>query len=364
MTDESRTPAELDSPAENEHEPVEGEVAAVWSESIWGRLGNAGWIFFALIAICAVFGVISPNHGFIHVQNLTNICTDTAELLILAVGETLVLVTGGVDLSVGGVLVLSGICASWVMLHVAGAANGQSQFEHTSLAIPLGVLAGLAIGSLMGFLNGLLVTRFRLPPFIVTLGMLGVTLGVADLITGGVDLTTTVPSYQRAIGYDSLAGIPVPVVIAAGCTLIIGVVLHFTVFGGHVFAVGSNDEGARRSGISPVRVRLAVYSLAGLLYGIAGLVDLGRFGTVDLASHGTDNLNAITAVVIGGTSLFGGVGTIFGTVMGAFIPNVLYNGFIIEGVNPFYQEVVIGLVVIAAVYVDSAHRARRAGRKD
>ena len=187
---------------------------------------------------------------------------------------------------------------------------------------------------------------------------MGAALGLSYLITDGNDVRT-VPQTLIAIGTGSLFGVPWLVLISAVLTLLGIISLHMTRFGRHTFLVGSNPEAARRAGINVDNHLLKLYALSGLLAGIAAMLSLGRFSTTTLEGHGTDPLEAITAVVLGGTSLSGGSGTIIGTVIGVFIPAVLANGFIIMGVAPFWQMVVIGFVVIAAVYADQLKRQGR-----
>ncbi len=318
------------------------------------------WILFFLLALIIYFSITTPNHAFLSTTNFKNIALDTSEVILLGIGETFVIVTAGIDLSVGGILVFSGVAGGLVMLHFSGtpAQVDNLQFPHASTAIPLGIVVALAAGTGWGLLNGLMVTFLRLPPFIVTLGTLGMAFGGADLLTGGTNLSSVPTDFQNSLGNGSILGIYVPVIIALVAIVIAHVLLKQTRFGRYTAAIGSNEEGSRRSGV-PVDLHLIkVYALTGFLCGVAGLIDLARFGTENISSHSTDNLNGIAAVVIGGTSLFGGVGTIFGTLIGAFIPTVLQNGFVINGIDPFWQEVLVGATIIIAVYIDQWRRRR------
>jgi ribose transport system permease protein len=258
-----------------------------------------------------------------------------------------VIITAGIDLSVGSVLVFSGVIAAKVMLAVGGGGWG---------AIGAGAVAGLAAGLAWGIVNGVLVTKARVPPLIVTLGTLGMALGSALLITGGIDLRGIPLQLITTIGIGQLVGVPYVVLIAAAVTAVGAVVLGATRFGRYTYAIGSNAEAARRAGINVDRHLIKVYALSGLLAGLAGLVSLARFATTTIGGHSTDNLAAIAAVVLGGTSLFGGIGTVLGTVVGVFIPAVLQNGFVILGVQPFWQQVAVGAVLIVAVYIDQLKR--------
>jgi ribose transport system permease protein len=215
----------------------------------------------------------------------------------------------------------------------------------------------LAAGAGWGVLNGILITKARVPPLIVTLGTLGMALGLSLIITNGVDIREVPPKLVTSVGVGRLFGeIPWLVVIAAGVAVVFGVLLASTRFGRHTYAIGSNEEAARRAGIAVDRHLILVYGISGFLAGLAGYMSLARFATTTLGGHATDNLQAIAAVVLGGTSLFGGVGTVLGTVVGVFIPAVLQNGFVITGVEPFWRDVAVGAVLIAAVYLDQLRR--------
>lgn len=318
------------------------------------------WIFFFLLALILYFSLTTPNHAFFQASNFKNIALDTSEVILLGIGETFVIITAGIDLSVGGILVFSGVAGGLVMLHFSGTASQVANLEYpkASVGIPLGIITTLVAGTGWGLLNGILITRLRLPSFIVTLGTLGMSFGAADLLTGGTNLSSVPTGFQNSFGNGTIFGIYVPVIVAAIAVVIAYFLLNYTRFGEWTAAIGSNEEGTRRTGI-PVDLHLVkVYAMTGFLCGGAGLIDLARFGTENLASHNTDNLNAIAAVVIGGTSLFGGVGTILGTVVGAFIPTVLQNGFVINGIDPFWQEVLVGATIIVAVYIDQWRRRR------
>jgi ribose transport system permease protein len=320
---------------------------------LWKRIitnSNAS-IALILLALIFVFSALRFNE-FFAIDNARNISTDAAVLLVIATGLTYVIITAGIDLSVGSVVVFSGVVAAKLMDSVGG--NGWG-------VILLGLLTALVAGAAWGTLNGFLVAKAKIPPFIVTLGTLGMALGGALLITGGVDERNVPFKLIDTIGTGRLFNqLPYLVLIAAVVALIGGVILAMTRFGRYTYACGSNLEGARRAGVNVDRHLMKVYGLGGTLAGLAGFLSLARFGTTSIGGHSTDNLDAIAAIVIGGTSLFGGVGTIIGTVVGVFIPAVLRNGFVIVGVQPFWQQVAVGAVLIAAVYFDQLRRARYA----
>ncbi|MFD9943421.1 ABC transporter permease [Nonomuraea sp. NPDC059023] len=310
-----------------------------------GRLLSAQvfWIGLVLAGLLAAFALLRPG-SFATPFNLLNLVSDAAILLLLATGMTYVIITAGIDLSVGGVLVFSAVAAA-----LTAEATG---------SLLVGAAAAVLSGLGWGLLNGLLVAHGRIPALIVTLGTLGMSLGAALLLTGGVDLRAP-GELNLGLGLARWLGVPHLVWICGAVTAVLGFALARTRFGRHTYAIGSNAEAARRAGVRVARHLVTVYGLAGLLAGLAGYLSLAKYGITGVSAHSTDNLQAIAAVVIGGTSLFGGVGTVAGTVIGVFIPAVLQNGFQILGVRPFWQQVVVGSVLIAAVYVDQRQRARR-----
>jgi len=315
----------------------------------WQRFvtGSSTWIGLILVALILVFSALEFS-SFVSASNARNIATDAAVLLILATGMTFVIITAGIDLSVGAVLVFSGV-VSVKLMNAEGGDNWGT--------ILAGLAAALASGLAWGILNGFLIAKARIPPLIVTLGTLGMSLGAALLITGGVDARDVPFKAVDTIGTGRLfSQVPWLVIIAFAVALVFGVVLAATRFGRYTYAVGSNEEAARRSGIAVDRHLIKIYALSGTLAGLAGFLSLARFSTTTIGGHDTDNLQSIAAVVIGGTSLFGGIGTILGTVFGVFIPAVLQNGFIIVGVQPFWQQVAVGAVLIGAVYLDQLRR--------
>ena len=311
--------------------------------------GSSTQIGLILVALIVVFSLLSFDE-FFAVANARNIATDAAVLLVLAVGATYVIVTAGIDLSVGSVLVFSGVVAAKLMHEVGGESLG---------VILIGLVTALAGGLAWGLFNGFLIAKAKIPAFIVTLGSLGMSLGAAYLITGGVDEREVPFPLVSKFGIGRVIGIPYLVLVALAVAIVLGIVLGMTRFGRYTYAIGSNEEAVRRAGVNVDRHLIKVYALAGLLSGLAGFMNLARFGTTTIGGHATDNLNAIAAVVIGGTSLFGGIGTILGTVFGVFIPAVLQNGFVIVGVQAFWQQVAVGAVLIVAVYLDQLRRARQ-----
>jgi len=308
---------------------------------------QAFWILGVLIVICVFFTFIAGDR-FLSAGNFSLISQNVAVWAVLGVGMTFVIITSGIDLSVGSVLVFSSVVAAKVMEAMGGSGIGVAA---------AGIAAAILSGMAWGVVNGVLVAMAKVPALIVTLGTLSVALGLAQVLTGGIDIRSVPSELTDFSAYTKVLGIPgLPfvalVVIIAGAVL-----LHKTRFGRYTYAIGSNEEAARRTGIKVTRHLVAVYALAGTLAGLGALLSLAQYGTTTIAGQSLTNLNVIAAVVIGGTSIFGGFGTIFGTVVGLFIPAVLQSGFVIIGVQPFWQGVAVGSVLIAAVYVDQTRRA-------
>jgi ribose transport system permease protein len=315
---------------------------------------NGFWTFAILAVLVAFFSVASPPGTFLSQYNITQIATNAAIYLVLGVGMTYVIITGGIDLSNGSVLILSGVLAAEYVVRNGGYRAGWP-------AIAVGILISLAAGTAWGTLQGVLVAKAKVPPFIVTLGGLGAALGIAQIITTGNDVAGGAPNaLVETLGLGKLFGVvPWLVIVAVATTVLFGLVLQYTRFGRYTYGVGSNAEAVRRAGIRVDRHLVKVYALAGLMAGIAGVMSLAFFHTTTIAGHGYDNLNVITAVVMGGTSLFGGRGSIVGTVVGVFIPAVLNSGLVILGVQTYWQSVAVGAVLVAAVYVDQLRRRSR-----
>jgi ribose transport system permease protein len=313
-------------------------------------------ILLALILIIVVFSIMKPS-AFLGSYNIKSIFIDASVALTLSVGMTFVIITAGIDLSVGSVLVFSGVIGLKTMTALAGGANAATNAGWGVIIV--GIAAGLAVALGWGLLNGVLIARLDIPPLIVTLGSFGAALGLADVLTGGVDLSGVPNKFASTIGAGSVGPIPVLVLIAGIVAIVFGLILHTTKFGRYTYAIGSNAEAARRAGINVSGHLIRVYALAGLLSGLGGLMSLAYFTTTTISGHETDNLTAISAVVIGGTSLFGGVGAMAGTVVGVFIPVVLASGLVIVGVQSFWQQVMIGVILVAAVYFDQLRRRAR-----
>ena len=280
-------------------------------------------------------GLAKPNS--LASSNLINVARQISINGILAVGVTFVLLTGGVDLSLGSLVALTGVIAA--------------SFAHPGdypLVVPL--FMGIAAGTACGAINGAVVTRGSVPPFIATLGMMTIARGLAQVISGGRPVSNMNPDMVRIAG--DIAGIPIPVIILACVALAAWVILANMRIGRHIYAVGGNENAARASGINVRRVKMFAYTLCGGLSGLAGIVLAARITTGQPNAGIAYELDAIAAVVIGGTSLSGGVGSVGGTVLGALLMGVINNGLDLLNVSSYYQQIIKGMIIIGAVWLD------------
>lgn len=308
----------------------------------WRRV--ADWVG-PLVALLVMGAALSfAARDFLTGDNLANVARQAAVIAILAVAETIVIIGGGIDLSVGSVTALTGVTAAVVMS------------RGTPAAIAAACLAGILCGLACGAISGLLTAYGRMPSFIATLGMMGIARGVAFVVTAGQNVT--LPAAFPEFAAAEALGIPVPALVAAVVAVAAHILLSRTVPGRHTYAIGGNAEAARLSGIPVKRVVTILFALSGLLSGIAGLVLTSRL-TIGQPTAGQGyELDAIAAAVIGGASLMGGQGTIPGTAVGAAIIGVLRNGLNLLNVEVFWQQVAIGVIIIAAVFFDQFRRRR------
>ena len=333
--------------------------AAPLHRALWRRSRAAVrdlWIGGVLLALIVAFSLDSPY--FLTRANWLNTSSTGTEVLLLAVGETFVICAGGIDLSVGAVLGFAGTAGAWVMAQLTG---GQPAGAEVGLVV-LGFAAAVAAGLAFGLVNGFLVAWAGIPPFVVTLGTLGIATGFGYLLNNGQEISA-IPGSVTTFGNDNLGGwVPVPVLITAVITIWCGLLLAKTRFGAYALSIGDSREAVVRAGVNDRRYLLEIYTLSGVLAGVASVLVMARLGAGSPDSGATDNLNAIAAVVIGGASLFGGRGTIIGSVIGTGIIAVLLTGLVLINVPPFWQEVAVGAVLIAAVYIDQL-RNRKTSRK-
>ena len=328
------------------------ETTAVPKRSILRSDATQKLLAFAgLLVIFAVFSVLSPY--FLTRDNILGILLATAVNGVLALGVTFVIITAGIDLSVGTVMTLSA-----VMTGVA--------ITNAGLPIPVGIVAGLATGLFCGFINGIVISRMGVPPFITTLGMMMIARGLSLVISQVKPIYFNDTPVFRQITMGSVVGtvvpaLPIPnaVLILFGAALVAAFILAKTVLGRYTIAIGSNEEATRLSGVNVANWKTAVYALGGLFSGLAGVLIASRLNSAQPALGAGYELDAIAAVVIGGTSLSGGEGTILGTIIGAFIISTLTNGLRILGVPQEWQMVVTGVIVILAVYLDILRRRSR-----
>lgn len=287
---------------------------------------------------------------FAQTSNLLSVANQTAIYAVIAVGMTMVIITGGIDLSVGSLVALASVMTAVVVRSLGGTDAGAG-------AILVGVAAGLGICSAAGAFHGVMVTAFRIPPFIVSLSMMMMARGLAFRLAEGQSISA-LPDGWTSIGAGTLFGIPVPVLMMIALYLIAHVVMSHTAFGRYVYAVGGNQEAARLCGVPVRRVLLTVYIVCGTLAGVGGLILSSKLGTGDPKLGMMYELEVIAAVVVGGTSLMGGEGRILGTLIGAFIIAVIKNGMNLLNVDNYDQMIILGAVLLAAVLIDNLKRRR------
>ncbi|WP_114191477.1 ABC transporter permease [Edaphovirga cremea] len=298
--------------------------------------------FLPFIGFIALFVLmIFMNDSFLTSNNLTNVARQVSINAIIAVGMTCAILTGGIDLSVGPVMALSGTVAAGLM--IAG------------IPVPLALLAGVAIGGVFGAINGACIAWARMPPIIVTLATMGIARGLALIYTGGYPISG-LPEWFSFFGRGSIAGIQVPILIMILVYIVAWVILNHMSFGRHVYAIGGNEEAARLSGIRVSRTKLLVYVISGITAAIAGLVLTSRLMSGQPNSGVGFELDAIAAVVLGGAAISGGKGAIIGTLVGAMMLGVLNNGLNLMGVSPYVQNVIKGGIILVAIYISSGKR--------
>ena len=313
------------------------------------RTTTAFWMAVVLIGLVALFSVITPGHSFLQLSNFQAMGRDAAIGILLAVGATYVLGSGHLDLSIGANLVLSSVLGAKVMAHFATATG-------LLLDLLIGLVVCVVIGTIIGSVNGLLVTRARVNSFITTLATSGIAAGVTLVLAGGADIPGVPQGAQLKFGVVNLAGIPLTIWIITPIVLVLWVALVKTRYGIRTLAIGSDRESAVRAGIDVNRHTFTLFLLSGVLAGVAGFLDITRFGSTNILGHSTDALAAIAAVVIGGTSLFGGRASVGGSLAGALIPVVLGTGLVIAGLPFYYQQSVVGIILLVAVYLDQRRR--------
>jgi ribose/xylose/arabinose/galactoside ABC-type transport system permease subunit len=292
-------------------------------------------IFLALLIIMAVITFVAPK--FLNTYNLFLVSRQISFVAIVAFGELFVILTGGIDLSVGSIMAMAGMASAWAMAHGI----------NVPTAVALGILAGLA----MGAINGALIAYAKIAPFIVTLGMLSFASGVVLGFTKGWPITD-IPASFLPIAQGEWLGLPIPVWIAAAIAIVSHIVLTYTAFGRRTYAIGGNEQATFLSGIDVKRIKFMLYMIPAAMAAIAGIILVARFNSAQADTGKGWELDAIAAVVIGGTSLAGGSGTVLGVVIGACIMGVIKNGLVLMRVSSFWQTAVIGVIIVLAAGLD------------
>ncbi len=307
-----------------------------WRQRIVGTAAFRVESLLVLAVLCAVMAALSSV--FLSVSNVLNILLSTAVFGVLAIGMTFVICSAGIDLSVGSILALSGVVGAMLT---------------SNLDLPwwVGIGGCLATGALTGAVNGFLITKGMIPPFIVTLGMLGVARGVALVLSNGISIYGLAPQMVW-LGQGRPFGVPTPVIILLVTALAAHILLMHTRFGVYAQVIGDNEAAARAMGVRVERQKVQLYTLSGLLSGLGGLLFAARINSGEPTAGINYELTAITATILGGTNLFGGRGSVIGTLIGALIMGVLQNGLNLTAVRPFYQQIAIGAVLILAVWLD------------
>ncbi len=297
--------------------------------------------FLSLIILFVALSIASPH--FLTETNLSSVVRQTAVINIMALGMTMIIIAGGIDLSVGAILAMGGLLGTMAM--------------EKGAPIPVGVAVGVLTGLVCGLLNGLLTTRLRIAPFIVTLGTLGIFRGLTLIISNGLPVHK-IPASFSFLGEGNILGAPFVLWLLAGCALLTHFTLEHTRLGRYAFSIGSNTDAAVYAGIAVAFHTTAVYAIGGMLTGLAGMIEASRLMTGQPTAGQGYELQAIAAVVIGGGSLHGGEGSVLGTLIGAFIMGLLSNGSDLLGVSPYLQQAIIGGVIILAVTLDELRKRR------
>ncbi|SET40646.1 ribose transport system permease protein [Natronincola peptidivorans] len=305
------------------------------------NLLNELGVLLGLISMGVLFSIFSKH--FFTVNNLLTIALQTSIIAILAMGVTYVIITSGIDLSVGSILAVSGVVTGKALL--------------AGLPIWLSILLGIGMGGLCGLINGVIISNFKIAPFIVTLGMMSIARGAANVITGAMPVSG-LPQQFAFVGGGRIGIVPVPVIIMFTLAAILGYVLKRTSFGRYIYCLGSNEEAALLSGVNVKKTKIGVYVISGLMAGLAGVIMTSRLVSAQSAAGLGYELDAIAAAIIGGCSPLGGAGKIRETIIGAFIIGTMRNGLNLLSINAFWQQIAIGAIIIIAVYIDTVRRRK------
>jgi len=306
---------------------------------LWDRIG----ILLAFIVVCILFGILTPV--FFNPLNILNVIRQVSIIGVIAVGLTFVILLGGIDLSVGSVVAFTGIIAAGFQVKWGG-------------SLFLSIVIPLLIGGGIGFLNGFISTKGGLHPFIVTLGTMSIFRGATLLVAKGRPISGMSKSF-RFIGAGMIGPIPFPVILFLGSVIIAAIILRRTVFGRYIYAIGGNQEAALLSGIRVDRYKISAFTILGFLSALSGLILTSRLNSGELVAGEGYELDVIASVVIGGTSMMGGEGGVYGTLIGALLIGVISNGLNLLGVQPYWQMIVRGSIIILAVLMDKMKRRFR-----
>jgi inositol transport system permease protein len=334
---------------------AKGSADGAGGKVFWSLVGRFAPLIFLLVMM-TVFAVLEPR--FLDQTNLFNVLRQISITGLIALGMTFVILTAGIDLSVGSVLAFAGMLAAVVAKGSAGNTLSLDPDEVAGHGWFAAMLTAMAVGIACGFLQGLGITRLKVPPFVVTLGGLSIFRGLTLKVSDGGPISGF-DADLRWWGQEKLGPVPVPVILFLLCALVCHVVLRHTRFGRQVYAVGGNPEAARLAGLPVDRIILSVYVIVGFFAGLAGFVLDARLNSAEAVAGIGYELTVIASVVIGGTSLFGGAGSIAGTVVGATLIGVLVNGLVLNNVSSYIQQVIIGLIIILAVAFDRFVKTRR-----
>jgi len=300
-------------------------------------------VLLALLIVSTGIALATPY--FLTTDNLMGVFRSFSTTAIMSIGMVMVIVTGGIDLSVGSVMGLAGLVTALA-------------FEH-GLPTAVSVGCGLGVGLLFGLTNGLLVTVGRLPPFIATLGTLSIGRGLMYIVTKGVPVTPATPEAFNVIGQGYLGYVPAPVIIMVVLALVFSLIMAYTTFGRHVYATGGNEHAAWISGVNTARVKLVVFTLSGVISALAGVIAFSRFSSAEPASGFGIELDVIAAAAIGGASLAGGVGSVQGAILGAALTGIIANGVVLMNINTYAQQAITGTVILIAVSIDVWRNAKK-----
>lgn len=329
--------------------------------SVVRRVFSSTTVIMVLVVagMIALFTLITPNNVFFSSSNFSNLALSSAQLMLLSVGTAFILGAGELDLSIGSNVILSSVVGANVISSLGGTREQvlAGNYANVGLAVVAGLGACLLTGALFGVFNALIVNILKVNSFIATLATLSIGLGAAYVVTGGINVSSLPVELQENFGVAKIFGLPLVALIAIGVGLIFWFILSKLRFGLHTVAMGSSKRSAERAGINISQHRIKLFVMMGLISGFVGFLDLSRFLTTNIQGHTTDNLQAISAVVIGGTSLFGGVARVWGAAVASLIPAILTNGLVIMRIDSFYQLIAIGAILVIAVTIDQRRRA-------